>query len=245
MGARGQQARDAGERSGAYSLGYLLAIWTLGYLLASAAATASEPPPAASRWPNPLQVLGGAGYVQDYPLEQLYRDQRLNMIHEGTAGIHAKTLVGRKLQGGGGRHLFEAMRRDVLAAEAQASISGAAARAVLVECAGALGCAVDRAEEVAAHLTRPEHKALALVNAHEALTMLGHTTAAWMWLRMATAAARGLQRGTEGEAAQAFYVGKLHTCTFFYRHELPRTQAMASLLLSLDGTVGEMQAGWF
>ena len=167
------------------------------------------------------------------------------MIHEGTAGIHAKTLVGRKLQGGGGRHLFEAMRRDVLAAEAQASISGAAARAVLVECAGALGCAVYRAEEVAAHLTRPEHKALALVNAHEALTMLGHTTAAWMWLRMATAAARGLQRGTEGEAAQAFYVGKLHTCTFFYRHELPRTQAMASLLLSLDGTVGEMQAGWF
>ena len=42
-------------------------------------------------------MLGGAGYVSDYPVEQLYRDNRLNMIHEGTAGIHALTLLGRKV----------------------------------------------------------------------------------------------------------------------------------------------------
>ena len=54
--------------------------------------------------------MGGAGYVQDYPVEQLYRDNRLNMIHEGTAGIHAKTLLGRKVQGGRAAILFEAMR---------------------------------------------------------------------------------------------------------------------------------------
>jgi hypothetical protein len=57
-----------------------------------------------------MQVLGGAGYVQDYPLEQIYRDNRLNMIHEGTAGIHAVTLLGRKVQGNHATLLFDHMR---------------------------------------------------------------------------------------------------------------------------------------
>ena len=52
----------------------------------------------ANKWA--IQVLGGSGYVHDYPVEQLYRDNRLNMIHEGTAGVHANTLLGRKLRDG-------------------------------------------------------------------------------------------------------------------------------------------------
>ena len=111
------------------------------------------------------------------------------------------------MQGGNGRHLFEAIRADVAAAEAQAATSDVTSRALLLESAAALACAVDRAERVAAHLTLPENQAAALVNAHECLTMLGHTSAAWMWLRMGTAAARGLEN--KADDGRGFYEGKL------------------------------------
>ena len=93
------------------------------------------------------------------------------------------------------------------AAELQASTADTATRALLIECAAILAEAVERAERVTEHLTQPEHKAAALVNAHECLTMLGHTSAAWMWLRMGTAAARGLE--SVAEDGRGFYEGKL------------------------------------
>ena len=136
------------------------------------------------------------------------------------------------------------MRRTLLFWYNQESESASAD--ILRECAGGLAAAARRVERVSTRLTDPAHKGVALVNAHDALTLLGHTTAAWMWLRMATAAARALEReAAGGEASRAFYEGKLHTCAFFYRHELPKTEVMAALLLSLDGTVAEMQPGWF
>lgn len=66
-----------------------------------------------------------------------------------------------------------------------------------------------------------------------------------MWLRMATAAARCLENELVDESARGFYFGKLQTCKFFYRHELPKTEAMAALLLSLDATVPGMELHWF
>ena len=73
---------------------------------------------------------------------------------------------------------------------------------------------------------------------------------AWTWLRQATAAARALDArggaaGGAGDAARQFYSGKLHTAAFFFEHELPKTEAMAALLLSLNTTVSEMRPAWF
>ena len=214
-----------------------------------------------------MQVLGGSGYVQDYPLEQLYRDQRLNPIHEGTTGIHALTLLARKVRDGRAAPLFDEMRATAddaatLGAEAgmvgscAVQLGGGAAGAqhaatTLAECSAALRAAVERAEEVTAMLTHPTlDRSAALANAHEYLSLFGHTVAAWTWLRVATAAARGLERERargrgESDAAILFYEGKLHTCRFFFRHELPKTEAWARLLMSLDDTVSEMRPGWF
>jgi len=202
-----------------------------------------------------IQVLGGAGYVQDYPVEQLYRDNRLNMIHEGTAGIHAKTLLGRKVQAGRAAPLFEAMRATADEALALADEKGAAeacpaAVACLTECALGLRRAVTSAERVTDSLTAADvDKGTALANAHDYLTLMGHTTVAWTWLRSAIAASRGLRelRGAaaDDEEEGLFYLGKLHTCTFFFRHELPKTAPLAEVLLSKDVTVREMMPGWF
>jgi len=204
-----------------------------------------------------IQVLGGSGYVQDYPVEQLYRDNRLNMIHEGTAGIRAKTLLGRKVQKGKAAPLFAAMLATAREAEALgAEHQHPAAARCLVECVRSLREAVATAEQVTSALTAPGvDKAVALTNAHDYLTLMGHTTIAWVWLRSAVAAARGLQRvgcaslddceeSEESEEA-SFYLGKLHTCNFFHRHELPKTAPLANVLLNMDMTVSEMRPGWF
>ena len=210
--------------------------------------------------------MGGAGYVQDYPVEQLYRDNRLNMIHEGTAGIHAKTLLGRKVQGGRAAILFEAMR--AAAGEAEATVAAGGERrpeaaACLAECSAALRAAVERAEHVTTALTAAEtDRDAALVNAHDYLTLMGHTVIAWHWLRSATAAAAGLARrdataeqpaaGAEAAAQEdeedeevGFYRGKLKVCEFFFRHELPKTEPLANTLLRRDPTVRDMRPGWF
>ena len=211
----------------------------------------------ANKWA--IQTLGGAGYVHDYPVEQLYRDNRLNMIHEGTAGIHAKTLLGRKVQAGKATPLFAHMRRAAAEAEALAREPDIArlglgshidAAACLLECANALRVAVERAESVTDALTAPTlDKAIALTNAHDYLTVMGHTSVACVWLRSAVAAARGLRRQMESAADDedeiCFYAGKLQTCAFFFRHELPKTAYLTDVLLAKDVTVREMKPGWF
>jgi len=206
-----------------------------------------------------IQVAGGAGYVQDYPLEQLYRDNRLNMIHEGTAGIHAITLLGRKVQGGKAEVLWEAMRTAADAAEALAADVAVEAMPMpgratmtLTDCATALRTAVDRAEHVTAVLTATDlDKRAALTNAHDYLTLMGHTCIAWTWVRIATAATEAwcadLQEGGSAtETAEAmYYAGKLHTCSYFLKHEMPKMEPLAATLLSLDAHVSEMKPGWF
>ena len=89
--------------------------------------------------------------MHDYPVEQLYRDNRLNMIHEGTAGIHAKTLLGRKMANGRAAPLFVAIRQSI--DEARATASGlrdpSESVAVLLECSAAVSEATLKARALA------------------------------------------------------------------------------------------------
>ena len=201
-----------------------------------------------------IQVLGGAGYVQDYPVEQLYRDNRLNMIHEGTAGIHALTLLGRKVQKGQAAPLFKAMMEA--ADEADALLASEEGRHLsssewqIEECARMLREAVSRAAAVTDQLTADGmDKRQALTNAHDYLTLMGHTCVAWMWLRSATEAGRGLRVAiAAGDAEEeAFYCGKLHTCAFFFQYVLPETEPLAKRLVAPDGgvTLESMRSEWF
>ena len=195
--------------------------------------------PIAKSWPSQwcleanslaIQIHGGYGYTREYPVEQYYRDNRLNPIHEGTHGIQALDLLGRKAVMDGGAAI------KLLAREMQRTMAEAAADSLLEPHAAALGAAVADAgaslECLGPVLARDP--TLALANATLFLEAFGHTVIAWIWLRQALAAQRGLARGEAADAA--FYRGKLAACRWFFRWELPKTRQWHELLRSLDDT---------
>lgn len=205
--------------------------------------------PLAKAWPSEfcleanklaIQVLGGYGYTRDYPLERLYRDNRLNPIHEGSNGIQSLDLLGRKLlieDGKAFRYLLEAMAED---------IGRAMRHDLLGDLVAALQGAIDLHSRTTVRLigvAREGKLDQFLANSHTYLLMTGHIVIAWMWLRMATIAAENIG-GSEGDD-RAFYAGKLIAARFFFTHELPKTGPMAALLSSLDTLVLDMPDGGF
>jgi butyryl-CoA dehydrogenase len=193
--------------------------------------------PVAKSWPSQwclaandlaIQVHGGYGYTRDYPVEQLYRDNRLNPIHEGTHGIQALDLLGRKvtMQGGAGLALL---------AETIGATTDRARTAHPVE-AAALDAAVARVLQVTGTLWGTGDPALALANASVYLEAVGHVVVAWMWLEQLVAV-----QGKDGD----FYDGKRAAAAYFFRWELPRTGPQLDLLASLDRTTLDMRDTWF
>jgi butyryl-CoA dehydrogenase len=204
--------------------------------------------PVAKSWPSQfcleanslaIQVHGGYGYTREYPVEQFYRDNRLNPIHEGTHGIQALDLLGRKVAAQGGAAfalLTDEVRRDIEAAAADEAL-GEFARALHTTWE-ALAATTRRLTGAASGDTD-----LVLANASVYLEAFGHTVLAWLWLRQALAAVRGLCAGDSADAA--FYRGKLAACRYFFRWELPRTGPQLKLLDGLDETCFEMKPEWF
>ncbi len=193
--------------------------------------------PIAKAWPSQwgpvaddlaIQVHGGYGYTRDYPVEQFYRDNRLNPIHEGTNGIQALDLLGRKVvaQGGAGLRLLGE------------TITATTARAAGTQWAGFaadLDAAVARMGAVTATLWGTGDPDLALANASVYLEAAGHLVVGWLWLEQALAC--------EG-SSDAFHEGKRAAARYFWRWELPRTRAQFDLLESLDRTVLDTDEAW-
>jgi len=196
--------------------------------------------PIAKSWPSQwcleasslaIQVHGGYGYTRDYDVEQSYRDNRLNQIHEGTHGIQGLDLLGRRVlaeDGAGLRALADAIRASAARAEATGGEPHAHA--------AALRSAADRLVEVTGVLWRAGDPALALANSTIYLEAAGHVTVAWLWLEQLLAA-----HGKEG----SFYNGKRHAARYFFRYELPKTAAQFDLLAALDRTTVDAQPDWF
>ena len=186
-----------------------------------------------------IQVHGGYGYTREYPVEQLYRDNRLNPIHEGTNGIQGLDLLGRKVHAGGGRSLEllgSAIARDAGAA------AGDPVRGPLAE---ALTGAFARLRATTRRLAEAQARDPELGLAHSSayLEAFGHVVVAWTWLRQAGAAARGLASAAGDE--RDFYEGKLAACRWFYRWELPRAVTLLGILDTLDTTCLEARPSWF
>jgi butyryl-CoA dehydrogenase len=189
-----------------------------------------------------IQVLGGYGYTREYPVEQCYRDNRINPIHEGTNGIQALDLLGRKamMQGGAAlKLLLGAIGASCAEAGASAALKGLAAE--LADAATACGEATRAAgQRMGSGAVR-----LALANAQHYMTALGHTVIGWMWLRQALAAERALARGALAPGDEAFYRGKLQACRFFFATELPLVHHAARLVAEAEPSAYEMQDAWF
>ena len=194
-----QTAEDADERARAH---LLLEVLT----------------PIAKAWPSQwgpvaddlaIQVHGGYGYTRDYPVEQFYRDNRLNPIHEGTNGIQALDLLGRKvvMQGGAGLALL---------GETIAATTARAAGTEWADFAADLDAAVARLGSVTATLWGAGDPDVALANAHVYLEAAGHLVVAWLWLEQVlatgTADARLLRRQAPGGAGTSGG-GSCRACT--------------------------------
>jgi alkylation response protein AidB-like acyl-CoA dehydrogenase len=186
-----------------------------------------------------IQIHGGYGYTREYPVEQLYRDNRLNPIHEGTNGIQALDLLSRRAVAGGGRSLEtlgRAVARDVEASSTDDRLRGHAQE--LARAWEQLRATTQRLASASA--ADPD---LGLANASAYLQAFGHVVVAWMWLRQGAAAVRGLARA-EGPDRD-FYEGKLAACRWFFRWELPSVAHPLAMLSALDPTCLEAKPAWF
>jgi alkylation response protein AidB-like acyl-CoA dehydrogenase len=193
--------------------------------------------PIAKSWPSEfcleanslaIQVHGGYGYTRDFPVEQYWRDQRLNMIHEGTHGIQAADLLGRKVVMEGGRGL------QLVARRINRTIEAAMQRPDLAEHANALAKALQRVGAATKAAWATNDPSAALANAVPYMQAFGHTVIAWIWLDVVlTVPADASQRS----AAQT---GRLHAARYFFHYELPKVAAWLEVVETRDPTCADM-----
>ena len=193
--------------------------------------------PIAKSWPSEwcleanslaIQVLGGYGYTRDFPVEQYWRDQRLNMIHEGTHGIQALDLLGRKVVQQGGASLAALAARVQQTIERAIQTGWAPQANQLAAALAQVGGATKKAWSTG----EPEE---ALANAVPYLQAFGHTVLAWIWLDVALAV------GGDG----AFAEGKRAAARYFFAYELPKIGAWLDVVARREPLCREVQADWF
>jgi len=190
--------------------------------------------PIAKSWPSEwcleanslaIQIHGGYGYTRDFPVEQYWRDNRLNMIHEGTHGIQGMDLLGRKvlMEEGRGVHLLGARMRK--------TADKAMASADLVADAKALNTALQKviaATQMAWSSGQPQE---ALANAVPYLQAFGHLVLAWIWLDV-SASCRGPQTPAQ--------TGRQAAAKYFFHYELPKIDAWLHVVSNREMTCANL-----
>ena len=177
-----------------------------------------------------IQVHGGYGYTRDYDVEQYYRDNRLNAIHEGTHGIQGLDLLGRKVTAYGGAN-FRLLLGKIHATSVQSRALGSLGATY----ADQLDHYASRLADTTEAMWAAGDPAATLANASLYLEVVGHVVVAWMWLEQFITA-----HGKDG----TFYEGKRLATDYFFSHELPRTTPQLDLLGSLDRLTLDLDETW-
>jgi alkylation response protein AidB-like acyl-CoA dehydrogenase len=165
------------------------------------------------------QILGGHGYIREHGMEQFVRDARITQIYEGTNGIQAMDLVGRKLPKDGGRGvraLFDMVSRDIADAKTAGDPAGVATAlepAFMDLQAATMWFAQNG-------MANPDN---AGAGAYAYMDLMGLVSLGWMWIKIAAAAQRALDGGAED---RAFHEAKLITARFYGERELPLSSAL-------------------
>jgi alkylation response protein AidB-like acyl-CoA dehydrogenase len=187
-----------------------------------------------------MQVYGGYGYIKEYPQEQLLRDCRITLIYEGTNGIQAMDLLGRKLGLNKGKaimDLFGEIQQTINTAKEIEATAGMAKQAEAV--ANKLG-------EVAMHMgaTAMSEKVLnAFAHAHPFMEVCGDVAMAWQLLWRASVAARKLEKAKKKDVA--FYEGQLKSAEYFINSILPITLGKMNAILNNNGAAVEISEDAF
>jgi len=195
--------------------------------------------PIAKSWPSEwcleanslaIQVHGGYGYTRDFAVEQYWRDNRLNMIHEGTHGIQAADLLGRKVRMEAGRGL------QLLGGRMARTQALAQSRPELSEFAHALDAAWQDVLTATQAAWTGGDAVKALANAVPYMQAFGHTVLAWMWLDVACAGAPHASAPEISPAQQ----GREAAMRYFFNYELPKTSAWLGVVARLDLTCANL-----
>ena len=181
-----------------------------------------------------IQIHGGYGYTRDFPVEQYWRDNRLNMIHEGTHGIQAMDLLGRKvlMEDGAG---FELLKKRL-----QATVDKASQHVALEANADMASKAfkkIDIATKAAWSTGKPSE---ALANAVPYMQAFGHVVLAWIWLDVAITCV-----GKSDDAKSDADMGRLGAMQFFFNYELPKIDAWLNVVSSRDSTCADLPENAF
>jgi len=189
-----------------------------------------------------LQCFGGSGYCDDYPLEQYYRDIRIDPIHEGTTGIQGMDLLGRKVVMNNGKALLlllEEIETTIQRAETvvELSLPVQQLKQALLKLKNVTGFLLSQAGKRGAEIF--------LADATLYLEFFGLIAVAWQWLKQGLAAQTALNTTNPSKADLRFYQGKLYTLRYFFAYELPKIEGLATRLLTDDPITVEMPAECF
>ncbi|MGK0136918.1 MAG: alkylation response protein AidB-like acyl-CoA dehydrogenase [Algoriphagus sp.] len=186
-----------------------------------------------------LQIFGGYGFTEDFPVEQYYRDIRITSIYEGTTGIQSLDLLGRKVMMDQGRAL------QYLSEEMMKTIQKASEHKDLVTYGKKLGTQLQNISEITIHLmdvAKTGDSELFLSDATLYMEAFGLVSIAWQWLKMAEVAKSSIASGnTLSDEQVAFLNGKVKTMKFFFHYELPKTAGLITRLK--DGEVITIMRG--
>jgi butyryl-CoA dehydrogenase len=188
-----------------------------------------------------IQVLGGAGYTREYPVEQCWRDNRLNPIHEGTNGIQALDLLTRKLWQANGSGLT---RLQKLMTEDFAKADGPICQVLISSLLPYMKQLQDLIPTLGQALKTGE-LSIMLANAQCFMNIFGQIVMSWIWIRQAIVAETALVGGELSQQDEAFYLGKVQAAKYFLNWELPTIQRDFSLLQDMDTSCSDMQSEWF
>ncbi len=187
-----------------------------------------------------MQVYGGYGFIEEYPMAQLLRDVRITLIYEGTNGIQAMDLLGRKLGLKKGKPIMD------LFGEMQKSVAQAKAIPELEALAAKVEEAMNKLAEAAIHMgqTAMGEKLLsAFANAHPFQDATGDTIMAWMLLWRAVIAVQKLEKAKKKD--KPFYQGIIKSLEYYVGTKLPLTMGRFNALMNTCSTAVEMDEGMF
>ena len=188
-----------------------------------------------------VQIYGGYGYIKEYPMEQLLRDCRITPIYEGTNGIQAMDLLGRKLGMNKGKPIMDLM------VEIQHTIADAKANSKTTGLAAKVEKALNKLGEVALNLgqTAMSPKVMAaFAHAYPFMEVAGDVVRAWQLLWRATLAARKLDNGARKKDA-VFYEGQLKSAEFFIHTLLPVALGKMDATLEINSAAVDIEEDSF
>lgn len=189
-----------------------------------------------------LQILGGYGYCEEFPLEQFYRDVRIHPIHQGTTAIQGQDLLGRKMimeKGKAAKIYYKEVAKTIGEAQGDPELKAYAQE---------MEKALAKLEQVTGYLfglATQGNAELFLADATLYLDFFGIITMGWQWLLQAIVAKKELNRGECVSDDVTFYEGKLCTFRYFFVYELPKIESLAITLMKGSSLTVDMEIDYF